>query len=127
MPGTHASTFGGNPLACACASAVFDVLLDDGVLDHGREMGHLLAQRLELIAEKAGDGVVRETRGLGLLRGVELAPDVNANDVRAACAERGVLVITAGGNTLRIAPPLVITEAELDEGLAVIEDVLTRG
>ena len=124
VPGTHASTFGGNPLACACASAVFDVLLDDGVLDHGREMGAHLATRLEDIAEKAGEGVVRESRGLGLLRGLELAPDVSANDVRAACLERGVLVITAAGNTLRIAPPLVITEAELDEGLAVIEAVL---
>jgi len=124
VPGTHASTFGGNPLATACASAVFDVLLDDGVLEHGREMGALLAERLEVIAEKAGPAVVRESRGLGMLRGLELAPEVNANDVRAACMERGVLVITAGGNTLRIVPPLVITESEIDEGLAVIEDVL---
>jgi acetylornithine/N-succinyldiaminopimelate aminotransferase len=122
VPGTHASTFGGNPLAAACACAVFDVLLDDGVLEHGREMGNLLAGRLEEIAEKAGPQIVRETRGLGLLRGVELVGDVAA--VRSACAERGVLVITAGGNTLRLAPPLVITEDELEEGLAVIEEVL---
>ncbi len=126
VPGTHASTFGGNPLAAACANAVFEVLLDDGVLAHGAEMGHRLAERLEQIAEKAGPSVVRETRGLGLLRGIELAPEVNANDVRSACTDRGVLVITAGGNTLRMAPPLVVTEAELDEGLAVIEDVLCR-
>jgi acetylornithine/succinyldiaminopimelate/putrescine aminotransferase len=94
------------------------------VLAHGREMGGVLATRLEQIAEQVGPSVVRETRGLGLLRGLELAPSVNAGDVRAACLERGVLVITAGGNTLRLAPPLVITEDELEEGLAVIEAVL---
>ena len=122
VPGTHASTFGGNPLACAVAVAVFDELLEGGVLDHAKSMGERLGEGLAAIAREAGPEVVVEPRGRGLLRGLALveAP----GPIIDACRERGVLVISAGGNVLRLAPPLVITAEEIDRGLAVLREVL---
>jgi acetylornithine/N-succinyldiaminopimelate aminotransferase len=122
VPGTHASTFGGNPLACAVASTVLDELIEGGVLDHAKGMGERLGEGLESIAAEVGPEKVIETRGRGLLRGLALADSPAA--VIDACRERGVLVIAAGGNVLRLAPPLVISAEEIDLGLGVIRDVL---
>ena len=118
VPGTHASTFGGNPLAAACACAVMDVLIEQGVLEHGRRMGGYLGEQLEKLAGRHTSQVV-ETRGAGLLRAVELASP--AGPVVEKCREDGVLVITAGANVVRLAPPLVIEQSELQEGLDVLE------
>ncbi|MFK7895119.1 MAG: aspartate aminotransferase family protein [Myxococcota bacterium] len=124
VPGTHASTFGGNPLACAVACAVFDELIAGNVLDHAKSMGERLGQGLADIAAELGPGKVLEARGRGLLRGLALpgAP----GPVIDACRERGVLVISAGGNVLRLAPPLTISAEEIDEGLAVLRTVLAE-
>jgi len=122
VPGTHGSTFGGNPLACAVAAVIFDELLEGGVLDHAKAMGERLGDGLEEIARAAGPGVIAEVRGRGLLRGLALksAPA----SVIDACRERGVLVISAGDNVLRLAPPLIVTAEEIDDGLAVLREVL---
>jgi acetylornithine/succinyldiaminopimelate/putrescine aminotransferase len=122
IPGTHASTFGGNPLACAVAATIFDELFEGGVLDHAKAMGERLAEGLEEIVRAAGPERVLETRGRGLLRGLALARP--PGDVINTCRERGVLVISAGGNVLRLAPPLVISAEEIDHGLAILRDVL---
>lgn len=124
VPGTHASTFGGNPLACAVACAVFDELLDGGVLDHAKNMGARLGEGLDAIAAEVGSSKVIDSRGRGLLRGLELAGP--PGPVIDACRERGVLVISAGGNVLRMAPPLTISPEEVDEGLAVLREVLSE-
>jgi predicted acetylornithine/succinylornithine family transaminase len=121
-PGTHASTFGGNPLACAVASAVLDELVEGGLLDHAKAMGERLGEGLESIAAEVGSKRVLETRGRGLLRGLALVDSPAA--VIDGCREHGVLVISAGGNVLRLAPPLIISAEEIDLGLAVIRDVL---
>jgi predicted acetylornithine/succinylornithine family transaminase len=122
VPGTHASTFGGNPLACAVAKTVLDELIEGGVLDHAKAMGERLGEGLESIATEAGPARVIETRGRGMLRGLALAkppgPTIDA------CRERGVLVISAGGDVLRLAPPLTISAEEIDHGLAVLREVL---
>lgn len=118
IPGTHASTFGGNPLAAACACAVLEQLIEQGVLDHGRRMGAYLGEQLDALARRMGDRVV-EVRGAGLLRAIELTEP--AATVVERCREQGVLVITAGEKILRLAPPLVIEQSELQEGLEVIE------
>jgi len=118
VPGTHASTFGGNPLAAACADAVLAELTEGGVLEHAVEVGAWLDERLAAMAERLGDKV-REVRGLGHLRAIELPGPVG--DVISACREQGVLVIQAGANNLRLAPALVITREELEPGLAVLE------
>jgi predicted acetylornithine/succinylornithine family transaminase len=122
VPGTHASTFGGNPLACAVACAVLDELLEGGVLDHAKAMGERLGEGLDAIAAALGPDKVLASRGRGLLRGLALVKPVAA--VIDACRARGVLVISAGGNVLRMAPPLVISPEEIDRGLAVLREVL---
>jgi acetylornithine/succinyldiaminopimelate/putrescine aminotransferase len=122
IPGTHASTFGGNPLACAVASTVLDELVEGGLLDHAKSMGERLGDGLESIAAEVGTGKVLETRGRGMLRGLALADSPAA--VIDGCRERGVLVISAGENVLRLAPPLVISAEEIDHGLAVVREVL---
>lgn len=123
VPGTHASTFGGNPLAAACADAVLAELTEGGVLEHARHVAKWLDGRLAALARSLGDAIV-EVRGVGHLRGIELPGP--AGDVVARCREQGVLVIQAGPNTLRLAPPLVIAQAELDHGIAVIEAAIRR-
>ncbi len=122
VPGTHASTFGGNPLACAVASTVLDELVEGGVLDHAKSIGERLGEGLESIASELGSKIVRETRGRGLLRGLALVDSPAA--VIEGCRGRGVLVISAGDNVLRLAPPLIISADEIDHGLAVLREVL---
>jgi acetylornithine/N-succinyldiaminopimelate aminotransferase len=123
VPGTHASTFGGNPLAAACATAVLNELLSGGVLDHALEVGRHLGEGLSAIAERHPERVV-ESRGRGLLRALELHEPVG--DLIDACREEGVLVIQAGAKVLRFAPPLIITREQIDEGLAVVERQLQK-
>jgi acetylornithine/N-succinyldiaminopimelate aminotransferase len=122
VPGTHASTFGGNPLACAVAATVVDELIEGGVLDHAKAMGERLGQGLEAIAAELGPDRIREVRGRGLLRGLALSDA--PGPVVEACRERGVLVISAGDNVLRLAPPLVISANEIDQGLEILRDAL---
>jgi len=124
VPGTHGSTFGGNPLACAVACAVVDELIDGGVLDHAKAMGERLGDGLDAIAAALGPEKVLAARGRGLLRGLALVKPVAG--VIDACRARGVLVISAGGNVLRMAPPLVISPEEIDHGLAVLREVLAE-
>ena len=118
VPGTHASTFGGNPLAAACAVAVLDELLEGGALAHGCRMGTWLGEQLDAMARDLGSQHIVEVRGTGMLRAIELTGP--AAPVIDACREEGVLVISAGANILRLAPALVIEEAELAHGLEVI-------
>jgi acetylornithine/N-succinyldiaminopimelate aminotransferase len=113
--GDHASTFGGNPVACAAASAVCDELTDE-LLATVAANGLLLADGLAALPG------VREVRGVGLMLGAEL--DRPAADVVAACAERGLLVGTAGASVLRLTPPLIVTTAEIEQALGVLEEVL---
>jgi acetylornithine/N-succinyldiaminopimelate aminotransferase len=113
--GDHASTFGGNPVTCAAASAVCDELTDE-LLATVTANGALLADGLAALPG------IREVRGAGLLLGAEL--DRPAADVVAACAKRGLLVGTAGANVLRLTPPLIVTTAEIEDALGVLEEVL---
>ncbi len=115
VPGDHASTFGGNPVACAAACAVLDALTDE-LLTGVRVLGTRLAERL------AGLPGVLETRGLGLLVGAEL--DRPAAEVVAACLERGLLVSSAGERVLRLTPPLTVGADEVDQALIILAEAL---
>ncbi len=121
-PGSHGTTFGGNPLACACATAVIDELMDGGVLERSRALGDRLGEGLAAIAAEAGPDRVVEARGAGLLRGLEM--NGPAAPVLERCREAGVLVIPAGAHTVRLAPPLVITREQLDHGLEVLRKAI---
>ena len=114
-PGDHASTFGGNPVACAAACAVVETV-NEALLAKVVQQGGRLVASLERLP-----GAV-EARGAGLLLGLEI--DRVARDVIAACLERGVLIGSAGERVLRLTPPLTITDDEVDQALAVLEEVL---
>lgn len=108
-PGTHGSTFGGNPLAMAAVKAVLGVINEPGFLEEVRVKGTILKSALSKLAEKVPGS---EVRGEGLLLGFELGPEI-APRVFEHCLEEGVLVNMIGGTTLRLAPPLTVTRAEV--------------
>ena len=120
-PGTHASTFGGNPVTTAAASAVVD-MLDGGLLDEVRAMGEHLAGRLRSLPGTSRR--VAGERGLGLLRAVLLSEDVAPKAV-AAARERGLLVNSIGERVLRLAPPLTVSAREVDEAVRILSDAIT--
>jgi acetylornithine/N-succinyldiaminopimelate aminotransferase len=109
VPGDHASTFGGNPVACAAACAVVDAI-DEGLLEHVRELGALFASELP------------DVRGAGLLLAVELHRA--AGPVAHAALDKGLLVGTAGDTALRLTPPLTISRDEAQLGLDLLRQVL---
>ena len=119
-PGAHGSTFGGNPLACAAGGAVVRALLEDGVLDNCRAMSERIRQRIE--AMRGSVPMIREVRGLGLILGLEL--DRPGRPLVAAALERGLVINCTADKVIRLLPPLTITAGEVDEGLAILEDVL---
>lgn len=119
-------TFGGNPLACAAAIAVFEIIESEGLLDRAMHIGELAMGRLrELVS---AEGPVGDVRGRGAMIGVELVradrtPDPEtAQRVAARCHEQGLMLLTAGtyGNVIRLLPPLVISDDLLEEGLGIL-------
>ncbi len=123
-PGSHASTFGGNPLATAAALAVLYAIHDEGLLANTTARGDQLAVGLLRLVDRYAPRT-REVRGRGLLRGLALAGD--ATQVVAACRERGVLLSVAGGTVVRFAPPLLVSASQIDEGLRVLDEALGEG
>ncbi len=121
-PGTHASTFGGNPLACAAGLAVLRVLLEGRILDHARRMGDYLAKGLAECKDR--HRVVKEVRGLGLLQGMELA--IDGQQIVMDCLARGLLINCTMERILRFIPPLIITQREIDRLLDVLSEILNK-
>jgi len=121
-PGEHGSTFGGNPLACAIGRAVIGLLRTGEFQARSRELGAHLHTRL---GELVGQGVA-EVRGRGLWAGLDISPGgLSGRAASEALAQRGVLCKETHGATLRLAPPLVISGADLDRGIDAIADVVT--
>jgi len=120
----HASTFGGNALACAAVNAVFDIIETEGLIERVAQAGQYLGTQLaELVAEFPGHAV--EVRGRGLLRG--LAVSGAPAQVVARCRERGVLLSVAGDKVVRFAPPYVVERRHLDEAVTVLRGALAEG
>jgi acetylornithine/N-succinyldiaminopimelate aminotransferase len=119
-PGSHGSTFGGNPVAAAAGVAAFRALADPALLGHVRAVGAHFRTRLEALAEK--HGMIRQVRGMGLMLGAEL--DRPGAPIVERCLAAGLLINCTAERVLRFLPPLVITRDEVDEGFAVLERAL---
>lgn len=118
---THGSTFGGNPLACAASRAVLRVIEEEGLIERGARLGERVRERLNSLDAP----IIRDVRGLGLLIGVELKKKVTP--VLKELVENGVFALAAGVTVLRLMPPLVISEEDLDLALDAVGRVLTGG
>jgi acetylornithine/N-succinyldiaminopimelate aminotransferase len=118
VPGTHGSTFGGNPLAVAAGNAVLDEVTKPGFLDHVRKMSLLFKQRLAEIKDRH-PGVIDEVRGEGLLIGMKAK--VPAGDLIDAMRGEKLLSVAAGDNVARLVPPLIVTEAEVADAMARLD------
>lgn len=117
-PGTHGSTFGGNPLAMSVANAVLDVMLEDGFLANVREMGDALISEVTDLQQKWPD-IIELVRGVGLMIGLKCV--VPAGDMVTACREAGLLTVPAGDNVARLLPPLIIGQTHVAEAVGMID------
>ena len=121
-PGDHGTTYGGNPFACAAVDKVLDIFEKNHIVEHVKELTPYLEEKLDELVEKY-DGVLKR-RGKGLMQGLVLARPVG--EVIANAQKEGLLVISAGGNVLRMVPPLVIKKEHVDEMIEKLEKALQR-
>jgi acetylornithine/N-succinyldiaminopimelate aminotransferase len=121
--GTHGSTFGGNPLAMAAGNAVLDVMLADGFLDRVKRIGLLFRQRLAEIKDRYPT-IIAEVRGEGLLLGLRCV--VPNGDLVTALRDEKLLTVAAGDNVVRLVPPLVVTESEVGDAMAMLDRACAR-
>lgn len=120
VPGDHGTTFGGNPLACVAVTATLDEFVERDIPAHVAEMGEYLAERLQYLVETKD--VAKEARGLGLMRGLELTEPANPYILKAL--ERGLILMSAGTHVIRFIPPLIIEREQIDEMIAILEEIL---
>lgn len=121
-PGTHASTFGGSPIVCAAALAVFDVIKKEKLLTNAKRKGAYLKKKLEGLQKKYR--FIKEIRSVALILGVELT--IDGDNIYSKCLEEGLLVNCTQGNILRIMPPINVKKAEVDKAIAILDKVLAR-
>jgi len=119
VPGTHASTFGGNPLATAAAVAVLRTIENENIIENCQMIGGYLVNRLKGLQK--GFDFIKDVRGMGLLIGMELSFD--AGDIVKKCMERGILINYTNGNILRFIPPLIVTADEVDLLINTLEEI----
>lgn len=119
-PGSHGSTFGGNPVCCAAAKVVLETVAAPGFLAEVRRKGELFGRGLGEIASRRTD--VREVRGAGLMLAMEMAVETRA--IAARCLDNGLVVGSVAGTVLRFLPPLTVTDEEIGRGLAILRDSL---
>lgn len=120
-PGDHGTTYGGNPFACAAAAKVLEIFEKDHIFDHVKELTPYLEQQLDSLISRHACLTAR--RGMGFMQGLVLE-GVSVSDVTKKALELGLIVISAGGNVLRLVPPLIITKAHIDEMIEKLEKAL---
>ncbi len=125
QPGEHASTFGGNPFACGVALTVCQTIEQENILSNVEARGEQLRRGLQAIAAKYPQHI-NEVRGWGLINGIELSADISLSgfDVVKAAMDRGLLLVIAGSKVIRLVPPLIVTEAEVDRALQILSEVM---
>ncbi len=122
QPGDHASTFGGNPLACAAGVAVMETMLEEGFMAKVNAAGLYFKKWLDVLAGKYN--FVKEVRGMGFLLGMEL--NVEGAGIVAKCQEKGLLINCVNGSTLRFIPPLNVERAQIDRAVEILDGVLSK-
>ena len=120
IPGNHASTFGGSPLAMAAANATVKTMLQEGILEHCRKMGDYFLLQLKKLQQQ--HKIIKEVRGKGLMLAAQL--NIEGGDIVNECLQRRLLIISAGGKTLRFVPPLIITTQDIDQATKVLDEVM---
>jgi acetylornithine/succinyldiaminopimelate/putrescine aminotransferase len=123
-PGTHGSTFGGNPVACAASLATID-LLEGGLIANAAARGEQAVADLRRLADRY-DGLVRDVRGKGLMLGVEFDTPEHAEEAQWACFERGLLVLECGVSSVRMSPALVVTEEQMATALRIFAEAVAE-
>ena len=125
-PGTHGSTFGGNPLACAVANRAFDIINTPETLSHVQTQGEKLQTALQQIGERTG--VFKQVRGMGLLLGAVMADQYEnrAGEIFTAALKHGLMVLVAGPNVVRFAPSLLLNNEDLQEGMQRLEAAINE-
>lgn len=121
-PGSHGSTFGGNPVCCAAGRAVVETLLEEGFLTHVKEMGDYFWERAAFLKEK--HSFIKEVRGLGLMLGIDL--EFPGAAVVEACRDKGLLINCTAKTLLRLLPPLNVNGEQIDAAVAILDGVLTE-
>jgi acetylornithine aminotransferase len=126
-PGNHASTFGGNPFACAAALAVLQTLEEENILQNVQQRGEQLRVRLRAIAHKYPN-LFSEVRGWGLINGIEIRSDIDLTSIQLvkAAMEQGLLLAPAGPKVLRFVPPLIVSEQEVNQAVSILEAVIVQ-
>lgn len=119
-PGDHGSTYGGNPLVCAAANEVLNQITEDGFLDTVKAKGEKITHTILGWHNKKIIGV----RGKGLMIGIQIEPNIEVKQIQQEALKKGLLILSAGGNTIRLLPPLNITDNEIEVGLTILKDIL---
>lgn len=119
VPGDHGTTYGGNPLAGAAVSVVFDLFEEMNILDNVNTVGAYLSDKLDQLVDKYD--MIEAHRGVGLMHGLELKEEVPAGSIVSKALAQGLILISAGCNTIRFVPPLVITREDVDEMISILE------
>ena len=120
-PGDHASTFGGNPLATSVGTVVINEIINNGILENVKKQGEYLSEKLNELMEK--HSVIKSVRGFGLMQGLQTT--VPTGKIVKKCIENGLLVVGAGNDVIRFVPPLIVSQKEIDEAVAIIDKVLS--
>ncbi len=122
-PGDHGTTYGGNPLVCAAVKASIDILQNSGVIDHVKETAPYFEEKLDEICKNHPDKALGH-RGMGFMQGLVLADGIKPGDVMKKCLEKGLVVLTAGSNVLRLLPPLIAEKSDIDEMAEIVSSCL---
>lgn len=112
-PGDHGTTYGGNPLACAAVSKVYDMFNESNILDHVKEISLYLESELDKIVKECT--YIKERRGMGLMQGLVIDENRPVGEIVKRAMDNGLIVLSAGGNVLRMVPPLIISKENIDE------------
>ncbi len=122
VPGTHASTFGGNPLVCAAAIATIEAIEQEGLLENANKMGRYTREKLDEL--KVKHSCIKDVRGMGLMLGIIL--DKPAADIVSACWAKGVRINCTQEKVIRFMPPMIVTEAEIDKAITILDEVMSE-